>query len=59
MKRKKALLNYKTDIELSNILGCERRLIPVLFKNKSLVDRVNEIIETAGHLTNLFKIGKP
>lgn len=44
-----ALLNYKTDIELSNILGCERRLIPVLFKNKSLEDRVNEITETAGH----------
>lgn len=44
-----ALLNYKTDIELSNILGCERRLIPVLFKNKSLTDRINEIIETAGH----------
>lgn len=44
-----ALLNYKTDIELSNILGCERRLIPVLFKNKSLADRINEIIETAGH----------
>lgn len=44
-----ALLNYKTDIELSNILGCERRLIPVLFKNKSLTDRINEITETAGH----------
>ena len=44
-----ALLNYKTDIEISNILGCERRLIPVLFKNKSLEDRVNEITETAGH----------
>lgn len=44
-----ALLNYKTDIEIANILGCERRLIPVLFKNKSLEDRVNEITETAGH----------
>ena len=44
-----ALLNYKTDIELSSILGCERRLIPVLFKNKSLVNRINEITETAGH----------
>lgn len=44
-----ALLNYKTDTELSNILGCERRLIPVLFKNKPLVDRINEIVKTAGH----------
>lgn len=44
-----ALLNYKTDTELSDILGCERRLIPVLFKNKPLVDRINEIVKTAGH----------
>lgn len=46
-----ALINYKTNIELSEVLRCERRLIPVLLKNKSLLDRVKEIEETAGHFT--------
>lgn len=44
-----ALLNYKTDVELSKILGCERRLIPILLKNKSLQDRIKELEDTAGH----------
>ena len=44
-----ALLNYKTDVELSKVLGCERRLIPILLKNKSLQDRIKELEDTAGH----------
>ena len=44
-----ALLNYKTDVELSKILGCERRLIPILLKNKSLSDRIKELEDAAGH----------
>lgn len=54
-----ALKNYTTNIALAKVLKCERRLVSIIFEEKSLEDRVKEIEETAGHLSNLFKIGKP
>lgn len=51
-----ALKTFKNNSDFAKKVGINRKLVPNVFEQKSIKDRIDEIEVTVGHLTRL-KLG--